>query len=102
MRRLSREIASFLEDSAKTRTPIFYSDLSRKFGLPPVTDAWTSHPLRAIFGELDLEDQEQNRPFRTALVIAKETSIPGNGFFTAHHDLRGISVPKNEMKRMEL
>jgi hypothetical protein len=49
--------------------------------LPPLTEYWRSHPLCSIFGELDDEDRLKKRPLRTALVFAKETGRPGQGFF---------------------
>ena len=63
-------------------SPITYTNVVRSFpDLPPLTGAWRSHPLCTIFGDLDIEDDRNKRPFRTALVFAKETGRPGEGFF---------------------
>jgi len=49
--------------------------------LPKLTEAWLSHPLCDNFGQLDAQDHAAGRPFRTAMVYAKELSVPGKGFF---------------------
>jgi hypothetical protein len=102
MPRNPKEIAAFLEERARAAAPIFYNELAKEFALPPVAEYWTAHPLSEIFGRLDHEDHENHRPFRTALVIAKETSIPGIGFFKTLQELRGMRIPKDELKRMVL
>ena len=101
-----RDIGSFLEDRARRldgEAPIFYSDLAAHFGLPPVTDAWFTHPLCDMFEQLDQEDERLERPFRTALVISKERSMPGAGFFKTIVRLRGLShPPRTEHDKMRL
>ena len=81
----SGQVAAFLEDRARRLSfddvPIFYGDLAAHFGLPPVTEAWYTHPLCSIFDDLDIEDAKRGRPFRTVLVVSQEHSIPGPGFF---------------------
>jgi hypothetical protein len=78
----ANDIGKFLEMLARRNEPCTYSRLIEEFpDLPPLTGAWLSHPLCDIFGQLDAQDNAGCRPFRTALVFAKETSIPGQGFF---------------------
>jgi hypothetical protein len=89
-------IARFLEQRARLprdEAPIFYNDLAAEFDLPPVDDRWYAHPLCSIFGALDEDDQVHNRPFRTALVIGRERSLPGDGFFKMIQQLRGLQRP---------
>lgn len=85
-------VAAFLEDRARHHSfddpPVFYGDLAAHFGLPQVSEAWHTHPLCGIFDELDVEDAKRNRPFRTVLVISKEHSIPGPGFYKTVARLR--------------
>jgi hypothetical protein len=96
-----KEIGQFLEEQAKVGRPITYTDVIRKFpDLPPLSAAWRSHPLCSIFGELDDEDNVKHRPFRTALVFAKETGRPGQGFFDAMANLRGKTILKSEWDRV--
>ncbi len=96
-----KDVGRFLEDQAKLGTPITYTDVIRKFpDLPPLTAAWRSHPLCGIFGELDDEDNVKRRPFRTALVFAKETGRPGQGFFDTMTNLRGKTILKSEQDQV--
>ena len=67
---------------------VYYNKLAADLGMPPVTDAWFSHPLCGIFEELDLEDHAKGRPFRTALVITEKSKFPGDGFFEMVRKLR--------------
>ena len=101
----SGEVAAFLEDRARRldgQAPIFYGDLAAHFGLPPVTEAWFTHPLCGIFEDLDVEDAKRGTPFRTALVISKEHSIPGPGFFKAIAKLcPKRKQPKTDFERIQ-
>lgn len=100
------DIGVFLEQRARSgpdMAPIFYNDLAQRFGLPPVTEAWLSHPLSELFGLLDHEDHAKNRPFRTALVVSREKGIPGDGFFKALNALRGTPYPiRDELKKIQI
>ena len=59
-----------------------YGELLRAFpDLPEFTGAWSAHPLRDMFGELDVEDAALGRPFRTAAVVSQDDRVPGGGFF---------------------
>ena len=88
-----KEVGKYLEQQAKLGAPINYIDVVRNFpGLPPLTGVWKSHPLCAIFGDLDIEDDRHKRPFRTALLFGKESGRPGDGFYEMIEKLRGVSV----------
>jgi hypothetical protein len=92
-----KDIAEYLEAQAKLKAPVTYSDVVRKFpDLPPLGPHWKSHPLCFIFGELDDEDHRKGRPFRTALVYAKETTRPGQGFFDTITALRNKPIDKGQ------
>lgn len=84
------------------RAPITYNQLADALGQPRVTEAWRSHPFCSAFGQLDQEDADANRPFRTALVFNDQKNMPGEGFFFMLQKLRGLRVPKNEMKRLTI
>jgi hypothetical protein len=81
---------------------MFYGQLVKVFpDLPEFTGAWSAHPLCDMFGELDIDDGEQKRPFRTAIVVAQETGIPGGGFFTMYAKYREPGVRlRNEMDKI--
>ncbi len=98
----SKDVGAFLEHRAQHLSfddvPIFYGDLAAHFKLPPITEAWHTHPLCSIFEELDVEDAKHNQPFRTVLVVSHEHSIPGPGFFKTVAQL----CPRNRIPRTDL
>ena len=59
------------------------------------------HPLQTAFDQLDREDAEACRPFRTSVVIAKETNMPGDGFFKSLRELKGVKA-NSEKQRLEV
>jgi hypothetical protein len=92
-----KQVGQYLEGQAKAAKPVTYSEVIRTFpDLPPLGPHWKSHPLCAIFGDLDNEDRIKQRPFRTALVFAKETGRPGQGFFDTMTNLRHMTILKSE------
>lgn len=73
-----------------------YGELVKEFDdLPPLDGYWTSHPLRDMFGELDIEDASLGRPFRTAIVVSRAKGLPGDGFFKMYVEYRD---PKAHVK----
>lgn len=94
------ELAAYLERMARARRTVFYSQLVERFGLPPLDGNWLGHPLCDAFGILDRQDAEAHRPFRTSMVIAKETNMPGDGYFKSLTLYKGIVV-SGEMQRLE-
>jgi hypothetical protein len=95
------KLARFLEDKARRKRTIYYSELATQFGLPPLDGAWVGHPLARAFDTLDREDAELHRPFRTSMVISKEKNMPGDGYFTSLFELKGIHA-KSEKQRLEV
>jgi hypothetical protein len=92
-----KDVGDFLEQQAKLGSPITYGDVIRKFpDLPQLGPHWKSHPLCSISGELDDEDHVKGRPFRTAIVYAKETTRPGQGFFDTIAALRNKPIDKSQ------
>jgi hypothetical protein len=103
MKTTEKDIAEFLEEKARIGEPIFYLDVVNRFpDVGPLTPHWPSHPLSAIFGHLDDDDQARQRPYRTALVVSKERGKPGDGFFNAMADLRDITILKSEEDKVWL
>jgi hypothetical protein len=93
----SKDIGRYLEQQAKLGEPVTYGQVIRKFpDLPELTGNWKAHPLCWMFGDLDDEDTRNGLPFRTALVFAKETGKPGNGFFETIKNHRKIAVLKSD------
>lgn len=84
-------IATFLENTAKKQQVVYYGDLAAMFHMPPI-HGWNSHPLRQIFDQLDQEDANLNRPFRTVVVWSKDGTRlgPGSGFYEALEKYRHV------------
>ncbi|MGE0357726.1 MAG: hypothetical protein AB7P08_12540 [Burkholderiales bacterium] len=95
------KLAKFLEDKARRRRTIYYSELVAEFGLPPLDGAWVGHPLERAFDTLDREGADAKRPLRTSMVISKEKNMPGDGYFKALSELKGINA-KSENQRLEV
>ena len=85
-------IGQHLETVAKAGNWITYQDLINSFPvlLPALNGAWAAHPLSKIFETLDQQDAQNNRPFRTSVVVNKSTGKPGGGYFEALERLKGI------------
>ena len=94
------KLAKYLEDRARRRRTVYYSELVEQFGLPPLDGAWIGHPLERAFDALDREDAEKQRPFRTSMVISKEKNMPGDGYLKALAELKGIHT-KSDNQRLE-
>jgi NADH:ubiquinone oxidoreductase subunit len=94
------KLARFLEDRARRRRTVYYSELVEQLGLPPLDGAWVGHPLERAFDALDREDAEKHRPFRTSMVISKEKNMPGDGYFKALAELKGVHA-KSDKQRLE-
>ena len=77
----AEDIGRFLEDLARRKATTTYGHVVERFGLPPMEGAWAAHPLSAAFEYLDRQDAAASRPFRTAVVVRKDSNVPGNGFF---------------------
>lgn len=93
------ELPTYLENLAKQQRCTTYSELTSMLGLPDFDGNWSAHPLARIFENLDAEDHEHNRPFRTSAVVKKanagEHRIPGLGYFKSLAKLKGVRKSKN-------
>ena len=94
------KLAAHLEAKAKAKKTAYYSDIAAHFGLPPLDGAWNSHPLCAAFDALDRQDADAKRPFRTSVVVAKGSNMPGPGYFSSLAALKGI-LTSNDSQRIE-
>ncbi len=86
------ELVAFLEDLARHRAAtVTYGDIVGKFQLPGLTDVWSTHPLAPVFDNLDAEDHDMDRPFRTTLVVnADRLGLPGCDYFDSLARRRSI------------
>ena len=93
------QLAAYLENKAKSQQTVFYSEVVSHFGLPSLDGAWNNHPLSKAFHVLDQQDANAKRPFRTSVVIGKESNIPGPGYFTSLASLKSVFT-NNESQRL--
>ena len=101
MKTTERDVAEFLEGKARIGDPIHYIDVVNRFpDLGHLTSYWSGHPLSAIFGHLDDEDETLKRPYRTALVISTEHRMPGQGFFDTMAALRKMTILKADKEEL--
>ena len=86
------ELVAFLEDLARRRAAtVTYGDIVGKFQLPGLTDVWSTHPLAPVFDNLDAQDHDMERPFRTTLVVnADRLGLPGSNYFDSLARRRSI------------
>ena len=90
------QLATYLEDLARTGKPTTYESIAARFGLPPLDGVWNAHPLSRAFDTLDREDAEARRPYRTSLVISKTRNMPGPGYFASLAALKGVRPNKKK------
>lgn len=86
------ELVAFLEDLARRRAAtVTYGDIAHRFQLPELTDVWSTHPLAPVFDNLDAQDHDMERPFRTTLVVnADRLGLPGSNYFDSLARRRSI------------
>lgn len=96
-----KAIAAYLENIACSNGTVNYQEISIAFGLRKFDGNWKAHPLCNIFGEIDREDANENRPFRTSVVTSIEKNRPGAGFFQALEEMKGIKA-NNDAEKDEI
>lgn len=94
------EIGTVLAETAKKHKTINYSTLCNMFALPPMDGLWNGHPLSEIIEQVDLEDAQKNRPFRSSVLVTKEHHKPGQGLFEALERMKGIKNVKKEHEKI--
>lgn len=77
------KIEVYLTNIARNKKLVTYGELVRAFNLSPLGSKWHLHPLCKLFDEIDRADANNNRPFKTSIVVNNDTKV-GAGFFTAY------------------
>lgn len=99
-------VGAFLEERVYRLgdiAPIYYGELAAHFNMPPVTEAWSSHPLCAILDQIDQEDARLGQPFRSVLVIGRDSNMPGDGFFKTYVRFNPrIRLPRTDNDKQKL
>ena len=92
------EIENFLIELIKKNKTTTYGTVCDAFGLKPLNGVWSDHPLCLIFDEIDRLDAENNRPFKTSIVLTKNGGNVGGGFYEALLKYKNISCRKLDEK----
>ena len=72
-------LVNFLIELIKKNKTTTYGTVCDAFGLKPLNGVWSDHPLCLIFDEIDRLDAENNRPFKTSIVLTKNGGNVGGG-----------------------
>ena len=89
------QVASALELKAALGQTISYNDFADEVDLPRPNNLFSNSALKSYFEQIDRDDTEEQRPFRTALVVQKTSGHPGAGFFKSLELHRGESIPES-------
>jgi hypothetical protein len=73
------EIRQLLIDTARARTVIAYSELTAMLQTARVH--YHSHILARLLVDIGWEETEAGRPVLPALVVTRQSGMPGQGFF---------------------
>ncbi|MFC1440154.1 hypothetical protein ABUW04_18020 [Streptacidiphilus sp. N1-10] len=95
--RVRDQLKDAIIEVARRRDLIAYSDLVR--GVPEI-DGAQSHALAAMLGEIGGQCRAEGLPLLSSLVVYKDKSGPGPGFYQAAEQL-GLSTGSNAMAREE-
>jgi hypothetical protein len=80
-----------LQQIARERETVYYSEIAPVLGID-TGDPYFGVRIGRILDEVNHAEHAAGRPLLSAVVIAKETGMPGEGFFTCARDLRRYSV----------
>ena len=100
--KLKNEIKEIMVNQAGMKKTIYYSDLCRKISSVKLTP--NDPLLHEILGDISAESFEADKDMLSVFAIAKETGMPGRGFFSSAKKL-GYSIGSREKfvkKQMEL
>ncbi|ENU80606.1 hypothetical protein F975_01660 [Acinetobacter sp. ANC 3789] len=100
-----QQTADYLKQHLAINNPYYtvsYKKIVEDLQLPELDGNWSNHPLCKIFDQLDQLDAKLSRPLRTSIVINKSTGKPGPGFFKALGEYTKKSIPKDDIKQLEL
>ena len=76
-----------LHETARQSGTVYYSEIAPLLGID-TGDPYFGARIGRILDEVNHAEHAAGRPLLSAVVIAKETGIPGEGFFTCTRNLR--------------
>ena len=89
------ELAAALELRATLRQTITYNNLAAELRLPLVNNMFSNHALSSFFEQIDWNDAEEQRPFRTAVVVQESSGRPRTCFYKSVEHHRGIHISES-------
>lgn len=75
-----------IKEAAREGKPIYYGELAQLVGLK-MNDENDRTKLFETLNKITLHEHKEGRPLLTAIVIARESKMPGYGFFVAARKL---------------
>ena len=90
------EVYCKLIKAARDKQPITYGEeIAKIMGLPPSGDHM-ARETGEILGEISEYEHLHGRPLLSAVVVGKDTRIPGKGFFTLARELGKLQEGMDE------
>ena len=81
--------------AAKRGDVVHYSDLAKAAGRPMKGPNWAVH-IGRILGRISAEEAEAGRPLLSAIVVSRDTGLPGGGFFNLGQQLHLVEPTEDE------
>jgi hypothetical protein len=81
--------------AARRREHVYYSDLAQATGREMKGPHWAVH-LGKILGRISSDETEAGRPMLSAIVVSRETKLPGEGFFKLGVELHRVDENEDE------
>lgn len=82
--------------AAKRGDVVYYSDLAQAIGREVKGPHWAVH-IGRILGRISSQESEDGRPLLSAIVVSRDSKLPGEGFFTLGQELRLVEPGEDEV-----
>lgn len=81
--------------AAKRRHYLNYADLADAIGRSKAGPHWAVH-IGRLLGHISTEEVAAGRPMLSAIVVSRDTRLPGEGFFGLGQQLRKVALGEDE------
>ena len=88
-------IRAKLIQAAERGELVYYSDLALATGREMKGPHWAVH-LGRILGQISAEEVEAGRPMLSAIVVSRDSKLPGEGFFNLGQELHRVDAGEDE------
>ena len=96
---LHQAIYEKLTEVAKTRNITYYSEIAPLAGLDMATEVGRIR-IAQILDDINLYENDHDRPMLSSIVILKESNSPGTGFFECARGLGKYHGSNDEKERL--